>query len=82
MKSRILEYIEDWSNKGYAEGLPDKAPKRLEVLNKVPSYRRIAFSILNNDHSLQGLGFTPKKSRYYHLIKQEELKLRNKNKEL
>lgn len=36
-------------------------------------------AILNNDHGLQSLGFTPKKSEYYNILKRIELKEREMN---
>jgi predicted phosphoadenosine phosphosulfate sulfurtransferase len=78
MKNKIIQYITDWESKCYYNGIPDEAP--IEIKDKVPSYKRIALAILNNDHALQSLGFTPKKSKYYHELKKIEIEQRNKNK--
>jgi len=67
----------DWESKCYFNGIPDEAP--LDIKDKVPSYKRIAMAILNNDYPLQSLGFTPKKSKYYHELKKIEIEQRNKN---
>ncbi|MHC4538112.1 MAG: DUF3440 domain-containing protein [Planctomycetota bacterium] len=41
---------------------------------RVPSYKTIAMCILNNDHTLRGLGFSGRHSKYYDLLKHEEKK--------
>jgi len=79
-KELILKYIEDWEKRGYKNGIPDIAPDRLESLNKVPSYRKIALAILKNDPSFKSLGFTPKKSNVYSALKRIEIKNRNPKK--
>ena len=43
---------------------------------RAPSYKAIALAILKNDHSLQTLGVTPIKSRWYDELKRIELKQR------
>lgn len=70
---KINQYIKDWEGKGYEGGIPDEAPKRLEQLKKVPSYRQVCIAILKNDYSLKSLGLTPIKSRVYNILKREEL---------
>lgn len=78
MKEKIQSYIKTWENRCYKEGIPDQAPKRLEQLNKVPSYRKICIAILKNDNSLESLGFNKVKSKVYHDLKKIELQQRNK----
>lgn len=73
MRRRILDYISNWEKMGYSLGIPDVAPLRLEQLCRVPSYHRICIAILKNDHSLQSIGFSPKRSRYYDDLKKIEL---------
>ena len=63
-----------WKNRCYKVDIPDTAPR--EIFNKVPSYERIAKAILSNDHQLKSLGFTPKESKYYGILKRRELLLR------
>lgn len=82
MKRKINQYIKTWEQRCYSEGIPDEAPDRLEVLNKVPSYRKIATCILKNDYQLKGLGLTIQVSNYYHELKRIELKERNLDKQL
>lgn len=69
---RITEYIESWKLKGYPEDIPDESPEELESLGLVPSYRLIAKALLSNDLQLLSLGFTPKKSIYYNILKKIE----------
>jgi predicted phosphoadenosine phosphosulfate sulfurtransferase len=71
----IKNYIKTWEGRGYPDGIPDEAPSVLEQLNKVPSYKRICFAILNNDLTI--LGITLPKSKYYNILKGIELKVRN-----
>lgn len=73
MKEKILNYINTWEKRCYCNGIPDEAPNRLEVLNKVPSYRKIAIAIIKNDYSLETLGFSKNKSVVYRQIKYNEL---------
>lgn len=73
MRKKIENYIQKWTTTVYLNDIPDEAPRRLEELNKVPSYRQICIAILKNDNSLKYLGFTPKVSNYYSLLKRKEL---------
>lgn len=77
MKEKIRSYIKDWETKCYYNGIPDEIPKRLHQLKKAPSYKSICIAILNNDHTLKSLGFTPKKSKYYHTLKKIEIDARS-----
>lgn len=77
MKSKIKQYIKTWESRCYQNGIPDEVPN--EIKDLVPSYKRIAIAILNNDHGLKSLGITPKKSKYYHELKKIEIEARNKN---
>ncbi len=76
MKTKIKSYIKTWEVRCYSDGIPDEAQKRLEQLNKVPSYRMICLAILRNDYPLKTLGFEPKKSIYYHELKKIEISQR------
>ena len=77
MYKKINEYIEVWKERCYHEDIPDESP--MEILEKVPSYKRIVMAILKNDYPLKTLGFTPKKSKYYNILKKIELEERAKN---
>lgn len=76
---KILNYISFWELNCYFDGLPDEVPKEIEHL--VPSYKLIAMTILSNDSTLQKLGYIPKKSIYYSMLKRAELKKRGVIKE-
>ena len=78
MINKINKYICSWKNKGYPIDIPDQCPNELMNLNLAPSYKAIALAILKNDHSMQSLGFTPKPSIIYSLIKKEEVMNREK----
>lgn len=82
MKTKIIDYIDVWEARCYSNGIPDEAPKRLEDLNKVPSYRQLCMAILKNDFQLKSLGYTPVKSRFYHTFKKIEIEQRNKTNQL
>lgn len=73
MKKKIENYIKKWTTTVYLNDLPDEAPRRLEELHKVPSYRQICIALLKNDSQLKSLGYTPKSSRYYSMLKRKEL---------
>lgn len=76
MRTKILEYLRMWEQRGYAEGIPDEVPIVLMRENLAPSYKAICFAILRNDAPLQSLGFTPQRSRWYDELKRLELSSR------
>lgn len=79
-ESRILEYINNWKSNGYSSDIPDSAPSRLDELGLVPSYKKIALAILNNDFpAFNFLGFK-NKSNIYSIIKRDELIRNGKHK--
>ena len=55
---RVKAYEERWINRCYSDGIPDEVPDLLSKINRVPSWKKIAQCILNNDLKLRGLGFT------------------------
>lgn len=76
MRAKIERYIEQWKARGYPEDIPDAVPHRLMRLCLAPSYQAIALAILNNDHALQSLGFSPPYSHWYNEIKRVEIQAR------
>lgn len=76
MKTKILQYIKVWESRGYPNGIPDEAPPALEARNRVPSYRLICRAILNNDVSLQTLGYEREPCKAYLALKRIELRAR------
>lgn len=76
-KKNIQKYINNWKNKGYPNDIPDEVPQILMKLGLAPSYKAIALALLQNDMNLESLGFTPKKSIYYSILKKIEIDARN-----
>lgn len=77
VQDKITEYISTWEKRCYKKGIPDEAPFGIE--DKVPSYQKICLCLLNNDFNLTKLGFTPKKSKYYSILKRIEIDARTHN---
>ena len=74
LRAKIIEYVQGWEQKCYKDGIPDEAP--IELGDKVPSYKRICIAILKNDINLTSLGYTPKISKYYSILKRIEIDAR------
>jgi predicted phosphoadenosine phosphosulfate sulfurtransferase len=65
-ENKIAIFQKWWIDKGgYPDGIPDEADYRLEQERKVPSWRRVAKSLLRNDYWCKGLSFTQHKSEAY-----------------
>lgn len=79
MKEKIQQYLNGWKSKGYADGIPDTAPSKLEKLNKAPSYRNVCKAILKNDFSLVSLGMSKGYSQVYSDIKRAEIASRRES---
>ena len=75
MKNDIITYIKTWEKRCYNAGIAECVPDRLSVLNKVPSYKEIALSILNNKK------MSYPESHYYYHIKKVELENRDNSKQ-
>ena len=76
MQKKVKDYIKKWTTTVYLNDLPDEAPRRLEELNKVPSYRQICIAILKNDKHLKTLGQSQPISKVYSQLKRKELEER------
>lgn len=74
---KVQEYIEGWKQCGYSDDIPDEVPDKLMQLQLAPSYKAICFAILKNDIALKSLGFVPKHSEWYGVLKREEIKERD-----
>tara|TARA_R110000851_G_scaffold187318_1_gene337090 strand:- start:4673 stop:4900 length:228 start_codon:yes stop_codon:yes gene_type:complete len=63
-----------WESRCYSDGIPDgeDVPKALSDNHRVPSWKKIAICILNNDHQLRGLGFSKEDSDL--VLKLKEMK--------
>lgn len=75
---RIKKFIVGWHRRGYKE-IPDESPPELESKQWVPSWRRIAKSLLRNDYWCKGLGFTQPKSAAW--VRFKEMKKQKKEAE-
>jgi predicted phosphoadenosine phosphosulfate sulfurtransferase len=75
---KINDYIENWEKRCYTKGIPDEAP--IQISDKVPSYKKICIALLKNDMNLTSLGYEPKKTKYYSMLKRIELSARNDGK--
>lgn len=78
ISEKINSYISYWKDRGYPDDIPDEVPNQLMIRNLAPSYKAIALAILNNDLYLSSLGFSRPHSKFYNIIKSEELKNRIK----
>lgn len=76
MRRKIYRWVSKWKRQGYSEGIPDEVPAQLMDENLAPSYRQIAIAILKNDHSLNTLGLTSRRSEWYDAIKRVEIRSR------
>jgi predicted phosphoadenosine phosphosulfate sulfurtransferase len=63
--ARFRVFIRGWRGRGYADDIPDEAPKTLEDKMWAPSYRRLCKVLLRNDYWCKGLGLTQPKSAAY-----------------
>jgi predicted phosphoadenosine phosphosulfate sulfurtransferase len=80
LKKKILDWIKKWEDRGYSGGIPDEAPRRLEALCKVPSYRMICIAIMKNDKQLESLGYSRIECHAYRELKKIEIEGRSKEK--
>lgn len=82
ISQKIKKYELKWRKKCYKDGIPDEVPNRINHLNLAPSWKKIALCILNNDMHLTGIGYSAKQSKFYHLIKRDEIEKRKGLKKL
>lgn len=73
MRQKIDAYVAKWKSRGYPDGIPDDAPRRLEEDGKVGTYRLICIAILKNDVTLQTLGYSRPPCMLYNQLKRAEL---------
>jgi predicted phosphoadenosine phosphosulfate sulfurtransferase len=85
-KNKLAVYLNWWAKRGYEEGIPDKADRRIESLGKVPTWRKVVKTFLKNDYWCKGLGFSPTKSsayqKYVELMKRRRIDWKIKNLEI
>lgn len=77
-ENKIILFQRWWMERGYPNGIPDEAPRRMENKYLVPSWRRICKSLLRNDFWCKGLGYTQHKTegykKYLELMKRRKQK--------
>ena len=78
---RVDEYIANWMQCGYSDGIPDEVPDELMRLGLAPSWRAIAIAILKNDMQFTTLGFPGKHSEWYSVLKRIEIDAREERKQ-
>ena len=75
-RERFKKFITGWKKRNYIK-IPDEAPRELETKQWVPSWKRMARTILRNDYYCKGLGQTQPKSeayeKYKEIMKKREL---------
>ncbi len=75
--SKFKVFVRWWKKRGYADGIPEEAPRVLEAERMAPSWRRLCKVLLRNDYWCKGLAFTQPKSpaydKYLQLKKQKTL---------
>lgn len=64
-KNKIAIYLKWYQDRGYPDGIPDFAERKLETMGKVGTWRCIAKVLLRNDYWCIGLGFGPTKKDAY-----------------
>lgn len=78
--SKFKSFIRGWEGRGYIDGIPDEAPRSLEVKHWAPSWRRLCKVLLRNDWWCKGIGLTQPKSkaygRYLQIVKARKDKLK------
>ncbi len=62
-RSKIDTFLKWWFERGFQDGIPDEADPGLEAGRRIPSWRRIAKTLLRNDYWCRGLSFSQHKNR-------------------
>ena len=70
---RIKEYLAVWRSRCYSKDIPDSVPGKVMKSMRAPSYQAVAMCLLRNDHKFHGLGFSPKVSDWYGILKAEQI---------
>lgn len=64
-RNKILLFQKWWTERGYADGIPDEIDYALEAKKLAPSWRRVCKTLLRNDYWGKGIGFSQHKSHAY-----------------
>ena len=76
-RNKIAIYLNWWHQHGYPDGIPDENDAKQENARKVPSWRRVAKTLLRNDWWCKNLSFTQTKQDSYHRYLQRSREKRN-----
>lgn len=80
-RKRFVKFMAGWKDRGY-ETIPDEAPSELENKCWVPSWRRMAKTLLRNDYWCKGLGQTqPKSDAYKRFLEMKGKKTKDQKKQ-
>jgi len=61
-----------WKDRCYSDGIPSEVPDAIDREHMAPSWKRIAIALLKNDMQMVALGYTPKASEWYGVLKRIE----------
>ncbi len=70
--ARLRSWMKGWASRGYANGIPDEAPRSLENAHWAPSWRRVCKVLLRNDWWCKGLGLTQPMSEAYEAYRKDK----------
>lgn len=64
-ENKVAVFLRWWMDRGYPQGIPDEADRKLEAARDIPSWRRICKALLRNDYWCKGLSFSQHKAEAY-----------------
>ena len=73
-KELVERHVNEWQNRCYFLGIPDEVPKMIADAGLAPSWKAIAIALLKNDMQMTSIGYSPKQSAWYGVLKRRELK--------
>lgn len=65
-KNKIYKFLRWYAERGYPDGIPDKADPKEEASRNIPSWRRVCKMLLRNDYWAKGLSFSQTKHGYFY----------------
>jgi len=64
-KAKIATFLDWYAKRGYPSGIPDECAPKEEAGRKVPSWRRVAKTLIKGDYWCKSLSFSQTKSERY-----------------
>lgn len=64
-ENKIAVFLHWWGERGYQHGIPDEGDAKAEASKEIPSWRRIAKTLLKNDWWCKGMSFGMHKAESY-----------------